>query len=139
MGCEILDDSDVAHPIRERSLPGGGDLVDLTQVTLLQAHLQRPHRRIEPLDVTHRSDEMCVIERLGQLLSGLHAVRKRLLHEHVHTSGGQLQADRQVVLGRHRDGCGVDSPGDHLRNGACTPDVSRNTVDVTSGVADPHE
>ncbi len=81
MGGQVHHDADVGDAVRERALPAGDDLEDLTELAGLQPGAQALQRRVVPLDVTDAGDQPGDFERLDQAPGRLDGVRQRLLDQ----------------------------------------------------------
>src|SRR5690606_30940761 len=62
VGGEVLDHADVRDAVREGALAAGDDLVDVAELTGLQAGAQREQRRVAPLDVAAAGDQAARLE-----------------------------------------------------------------------------
>ena len=79
VAAEILDHPDVGDARREGPLPSGVDLVDLSEIALLEAPAQLDEGGVEPLDVTDRADEPATLECIDESLACLERMRDRFL------------------------------------------------------------
>jgi hypothetical protein len=114
VGGQIHYDAHVGDPARERSLPPGDDLVHVAEFTVLEPLAQALQRRVVPLDVADRADQVPALERRHQPARGLDRRCQRLLDQRVHSGLGQAQAEFLVQGGRARDHRVVEPQGEQI-------------------------
>ena len=99
MGGQVLDDADVADARREGALAAGEDLVDLAELTGVEALAKRPQGRVAALHVADGAHQPALGEGGGHAAAGDGVVGDGLLHHGVHAGLGQGQGDVLVVDG----------------------------------------
>ena len=110
MGGQVLDDPDVADAGREGALAAGEDLVDLTELTGIEALAQGPQGRVAALHVADGTHQAPLGEGGGHAAARGGVVGDGLLHHGVHARLGQGQGDVLVVDGGDSHHGGVE-PG----------------------------
>ena len=98
--AEIDHHADIRHARRKRSDPGDGDRED---VLILDRPLDRLHRWVEALDMSHHERDASVVSRRYNVAAFLDRRGDRLLHQNMDALGDALERDVMMQMGRRRD------------------------------------
>jgi hypothetical protein len=136
MGRQVLHHANVCDARRERALTTSRYLIDVAQVSCFDTLSQALKSRVEPLDVTNRTDTPLCLERLDDSSPSGYIHCDRLFDQSVHSGSGELECDDLMEFGRYRDNRGVDSDRDQVPDGRADLEVTRDPKWIAELVGD---
>ena len=105
--CQINHYSHINDPSWERPLAASIELEHATELTAVQALLERHDSRVEALDMPHHQVRLPAFCSIDQLLSLVHRESEGLLDQDMDAPLQRLQAHFEMCHGRHGDGDGL--------------------------------